>query len=314
MSAVRLSKIRLQEFLEKGTVGEPGRPSIHPHSDTLFLPIPEEGRIIKINTEEGRPAGSVSNTGKVTAVDICEERDLVFSFTEDEKTVKTFRVGEEEARFTMNVELFPKKSAFHSDRDLLLIMGTKDSPTEQENAIDLYRFPECRHLDPIRLDGNPVSLKYDDLEDQFIVLTAEPGGITILKPTGRGNLSHLKNISLGDFHPVDLTVCPSGSKMVVGTSEGKVLMVSGNNPKARVIASFRVPISQLIFNPLVEHLYITFRNSRYLAIMDMETLKIRENIRCSAEITNMVFDVKHNKFFVFMDGNRTIEVYLEQGR
>lgn len=313
MSAVRISRIKLQDIGGE-TQFILGKPSIHSRSNTIYLPVPIEGKLVKINTDDDKVVGSMERTGWVTEISVCEDRGMVFEITGDRKQVTAFKAGEENSGFSMDINVFPRESAFHNDRDLLLVLGSVNPPPDPDRTLDLYRFPEGNHLGTLEIQGSPVSLKYDDLEDLFMVLTKNPNSLVSLRPEGRGKLSVVKTLNLPPDEPLVFETCPSDKRIVVGTSTGKLLSLSADSTEPKVIASFREQISGLIFNPLLDHLYITFKNSRYLSILDLESRKVRETIKCSAEISSAVFDGMHNKFYVFMENNRTVEVYLEQGR
>lgn len=310
MSAVRLSKIKLPVLGTENGTALLGKPAIHFRTGMIYLPVPRESKIFRIETENDRLVDPIHDAGWVFSLMANQERDIVFALSGDSKEVRTFKAGVESTRFSMMLEIYPEDAAFDSDRDLLMVLGTGNPPPDPEKTLDLYRFPECRHLGTVKVKGTPVALKYDDLEDEFSILSKEPPELNVMRPAAKLSLD--KPLTVPENDPVAFEMCPSSKHVVVGTSSGKIILMEGG--RSRMVAKFREPISELVFNPLLNHLYVTFERSRYMSILDMETMKERETVKCPSEISNIIFDQTHNKFYVFMEKKATIEVYMDQGR
>lgn len=314
MSAVRIGKIKLQNELIKPGTAILGNPAIHFRKNTIYLPAPRSGKLLRIDTENDRLLEPIEDSEWVSSLFVSQDRDFVFALSTDHKSIKTFRVGSADSTYSLETEVYPENAAFDSERDLLLVMGTESPPPGPSKLIDIYRFPESNHLGRVELPGNPVSLAYDDLEDEFVVLADNPSAIHILKPEGRGKIAVKETLDLPNSKPTCFEMCPSSRRIVVGTSVGRIISVSLDSGEKSEIASFRDEISGLVFNPLLDHLYVSFRESRFISILDMETSKIRETVKCASDISSIVFDEMHNKFYTFLEKNCTVEVYLEQGR
>ncbi len=312
MSAVRLCKIKLRDSWNASGSAIFGKASIYFRSGIIYLPLPREEKVLRIDTESDKLLEPVVKTGWVSSVMVCQDRDLIFTLSSDEKEVKTFKATGEDVRFSLDIGLYPEEAAFDSDRDMLVIRGTKEPPPNPEKVIDLYRFPECKHLGSIPVEGEPVSVKYDELEDKFILLSRRPSELIILDPSQEMGREFSGPIQ--DSEPVCMEICPSKKRIAIGTSSGKIILFQGESPIASEITAFREPVYLLVYNPLLDHLYVAFENSRNLTVLDMETMKVRENIRCSSEVSDIVFDQMHNKFYVLMEKTQSIEVYLDQGR
>lgn len=314
MSAVRIGKIKLQKELAGPGPAMLGKPAVHFRKNIIYLPAPRSGKILRIDTENDRLLDSLPDSYWVSSLSVSQDRDFVFALSMDRKYINTFRAGSTGASFSLNTEIYPEDAAFDSDRDLLLVHGTVNPPPFPAKVLDIYRFPESNHIGRIELEGNPVSIEYDEFEDCFVALTSNPSGISILDPAGREMPAVGKTIPIPNSDPQCFDMCPSSRKIVAGTSDGRVILVSRGSGGNRPLANFREPISSLVYNPLLEHLYVTFRESRNISIIDMESGKIRESAKCSSDVSSLVFDEMHNKFYVFMEKNRAVEVYLEQGR
>ncbi len=312
MSAVRLCKIKLQNSGVSPGDMIFGKPSIHFSTGVIFLPLPKIENIARIDTENDRLLEPLVNTGWISRVNVCQDRDLIFTLSGDVKQIKTFKAAGEEVKFSLDISSYPEDIAFDSDRDLLFVLGTRDPPPSYDKTIDLYRFPESKHLGGVSTNGRPVSVIYDELEDRLLVLSLQPAEISIFKPSEELSLESVN--PLPDPNPVTFGICPSRRKMVIGTSSGKIIISSAGESPAAIVASFREPVSMMAYNPLLDHLYVAFTRSRNLAVLDLESMKVRENIRCSSEVSDILFDQMHNKFYVFMEASQSIEVYLDQGR
>ena len=70
----------------------------------------------------------------------------------------------------------------------------------------------------------------------------------------------------------------------------------------------------MIFNSIVNHLYVIFKDSRYLAVIDLQNKKVREVEKCSSEISDIVFDGLHNKIYALLPSIPALEAYLDMGR
>ncbi len=314
MSAVRIAKIKLQNELAGTGPALLGKPDLHLRKNTLYLPAPGSGKILRIDTENDRLIESITDPNWVSSVIVSQDRDFIFAISVDRRTITTFKAGIADGLFSLNTDIYPEDVAFDSDRDLLLVRGTVDPPPSHDRALDMYRFPESKHIGRVELRGNPVSAQYDGLEDEFVILGNNPSELNILKNTGREKLTALETVPLPNSEPTCLALCPSSRKIAVGTSDGRIMLVSRGKGSSSIIAGFRDPISKLVYNPLLEHLYVTFQGSRNLSILDMESGKIRESVKCSSDVSSLVFDEMHNKFYVFTVKNTAVEVYLEQGR
>ena len=231
---------------------------------------------------------------------------------EAEKEIRALRTSGEGSVFSLKFDFYPSRAAFDGDRDLLLVIGTDELETDINTRIAFFSFPDCRMIQAVSVKGNAESVRYDELEDSFRILQNNPGQVLTLSPSL--GLDKFHSFSLGDEKGVTFEVCPTEKKIVVGTLNGKILSLDSEEKGFKVLASFKEPVSKIMYNPLVNHLYVAFKESRNLAVIDMEIARIREVVRCSSEVSELAFDEKHNKIYALLAGISSIEIYLDQGR
>lgn len=309
MSTVKLCKIKLSHVTGADRAIAFGHPAMHIRSGIILLPEHSSESILRIDTETDRLLEPVEDYGRVSLIAICQERDLAFAAMGGKKEVRAFRITDEKNYLSMKFDFEPESITFDGDRDLLLVSGHREDSTP---AVEFYQFPDGRMLREMKAEGEPLSVTYDDLDDLFMVLYGHPSSLVTLDP--KKGLDYFYSRTLGGEEGLTFELCPSGKKVVVGTVSGKIVSIKAEDTGTSVVASFREQVSRVIFNPLVGHLYVSFSGSRHLAVIDMETDKVREVIKCSSEISDMVFDELHNKIYVLLPEASAIEVYLDQGR
>lgn len=312
MSTVKLSKIKIPGATGEKGFSRFGEPAIHLRTGMLYLPDNETGKIVLIDTENDRVVSNIENAGHVSQVHICQDRELVFTVHREKKEIRVFRVDANENVVTFSTEFYPEIIAFDSDRDTLLVLGSKSNPDGKIDIVAFYQYPDFRMIDTLNFKGLPVSAKYHEIEDTFLILYREPGNIVTIDP--RKGLSYFYAQSLGGEEPNSFEVCLAERELVAGTDSGKVLTVKYRDTGISVVSSFKDPVTGTVFNPLISHLYVYFGNSRNLAIIDMETLKTREILKCSSNVSHLLFDETHNKIYAALPDSSAVEVYLDQGR
>lgn len=310
MSTVKIARIRLPGKPDNPGMDSLGKPAMDTHNGIIYLPDRSNGTIMRIDTEDDRVLPSIDGVGDISAITICQERELAFLVRAGERVVQTYKSGLEESFYSLEFSFQPRSIAFDGDRDLLLVLG---QPSETGAAeLSFHQFPDCRELAKLSTPGNAISAIYDDLEDAFRILENDPGVVVTVNPKDGLGVKHV--------HPVDneeatsFDVCPTEKRIVVGTRSGKIFYLDTEKETSTVLASFREPVSSIIYNPLVGHLYVTFAGSRNFAVFDMETHRLRELLKCGSEVSRMVFDELHNKIYLFTPENWSAEVYLDQGR
>lgn len=312
MSTVKLSRIRISDGSDKVRHSTFGEPAVHIDSGILYIPDPDNDRVLRIETENDKMLEPIPGIGKVSRVTICQDRDLAFAVIKAEKEIRALRTSGEGSVFSLKFDFYPSRAAFDGDRDLLLVIGTDELETDINTRIAFFSFPDCRMIQAVSVKGNAESVRYDELEDSFRILQNNPGQVLTLSPSL--GLDKFHSFSLGDEKGVTFEVCPTEKKIVVGTLNGKILSLDSEEKGFKVLASFKEPVSKIMYNPLVNHLYVAFKESRNLAVIDMEIARIREVVRCSSEVSELAFDEKHNKIYALLAGISSIEIYLDQGR
>lgn len=312
MSTVKLCKIRIPAGTGERGFSRFGEPAIHLRTGVIYLPDAESGRILRIETEKDRLLSDIENMEGVSQVHICQERELVFTVHSDLKQIRVFKTDSYQNFSTFNTDFYPENIAFDSDRDTLLVLGSRVNPGGDIDEVSFFQYPDFRKIESFSYKGTPVSAKYHELEDTFLILYRKPGNIVIIDP--RKGLNFFYAQSLGGEEGNAFDVCLAEREIVAGTDSGKVLSLKYRDTGISIASSFREPVAGTVFNPLISHLYVYFKDSRKLAVIDMVALKTREILKCSSNVSRMLFDEIHNKIYAVLPELSAVEVYLDQGR
>lgn len=311
MSTVKLGRIKLGSDRRGGEARTYGRADICSQTGTIFLPDPPSSSIIRIDTEKDRVLEPLLNSGEISSLFYCQERGLIFTIHAGEREVRAFRASDPGDRYSAKLDFAPSGISFDGDRDILSIIGTGEPGSGGAHA-RFYRFPEFRELQSEPVPGIPLSTLYDDISDMFYILADSPSAIYRFVP--KNGLRTASRSEIPEGSGTSMQICPSDGRILVGTSTGKLLSANTEDMKLEVAASFREPVAEISFNHLVNHLYVAFRDSRDLAVIDLDTMKTREIIRCGAPVSQVLFDEMHNKIYILLQDADMIEVYLDQGR
>lgn len=303
MSTVRICRIKLPK--QDPTTGKsvPWKGAVHSSSESLYIPDPAEGKTLIINTENEKITGSVEGTGRNSVATVCQERDLLFLTGSPDGEALVYKIGTGKTPMPIRFGFTPERISLDSDRDILLVSNEKYS---------FYRYPEGKAIEYPAIQGEVRHSSFDSLEDSFIILLGNPARLAIIRSGESLSLSH--DISFGDETVNSAIVCSVEKLVVAGTESGKILVSDLNNVQFTVVAAFREPIRKMIYNPLVNHLYVIFRESRNLAIVDLHNRKVREVEKCSSEIYDIIFDELHNKVYALLPSVPALEAYLDMGR
>lgn len=276
---------------------------MHSSSESLFIPSPSEGRTIVINTENDRITGTVEGTGRNSIASVCQDRDLLFLTGSPDGGVLVHKIGTGRTVIPMNFDFSPDRISLDSDRDILLVSNKKYS---------FVRYPEKNAIEFPLIDGVVRHTSFDSLEDSFIILFQDPSRLVMIRSGGTLAVTH--DIIFGAEVVNSAVVCSVERKIIAGTESGKILVSNLDSGSFTVAAAFKEPIRKMVFNPLVNHLYVIFSESRHLAIFDLQTKKVREVEKCSSDIADIMFDDLHNKIYALIPSIPAIEAYLDMGR
>lgn len=303
MSTVKICRIKLPKQ-EPGTGGAfPWLGAVHSGSESLYIPDPSGGDTLIINTENDRITGRVDNTGKNSIASVCAERDLLFLTGPSSKEALVFKIGNRMSHPPMRFHFPPGKISLDGDRDLILVSRKEYS---------FWSYPDVKAIDFPRSPGEAVETSFDDLEDSFLILLQNPSHLLVIK-SGR-ILSLSRDVGFGKETVNSAVLCSVERKIVAGTESGKILLAELDTQALTTVAEFREPVKKVIFNPLVNHLYIIFKQSRNLAVFDLENKKVREVEKCGSEISDIMFDDLHNKIYALLPSFPALEAYLDMGR
>lgn len=277
--------------------------SVHSSSNALYLPDPSEGKTLILNTETDRITGSIDGTGNNTIASICQDRNLVFLSGSQGNEAMVHRIGNCKNLMTMKFGFPPGRISMDSDRDVLLVSG---------DGYAFYTYPDAKKVDFPEIRGKAIDTRFDSLADSFTVLMKDPSRLVIINSGERLSIS--REIGFGEEAVTSAVLCTVEKKVVAGTEEGKILVSSMEKEVFTMAADFREPVKKMIFNPLVNHLYVIFRESRDLGIVDLQNDKVREVVKCSSEIGDIMFDDLHNKIYALLPTVPALEAYLDMGR
>lgn len=303
MSTVRISKIKLPKQDPSTGKDNPWRGDVHSSNETLYMPDPAEGKILIINTEEDRITGAVEGTGSNSIASVCQDRGLLFLTGSGDGEARVYKIGTGKPHLPLKFDFVPHNISLDSDRDILLVSNRE---------YRFFRYPERRDMDFPMIAGNVIYTKFDDLEDSFIILFQNPSRLMMIK-SGE-ELKVTRDIEFGDEIVNSAVVCSVDQRVVAGTESGKILVSGLNGGSFTVAISFKEPVRKILFNPLVNHLYVIFRDSRQLAVVDLQNSKVREIEKCSSEISDIIFDELHNKIYALLPSIPALEAYLDMGR
>ncbi len=303
MSTLKICRIKLPKQNFTSEVPPLWRGAVHSSSNSLYMPDPSEGKVLIIDTDNDKIKGEVEGTGDCSIAQICRDRDIVFLTGSSLGEALTYRIGGQSSLLALKFDFPPTGLSLDSDRDVLLASG---------NGFAFYRYPELKELDFQRPEGKVRQAYFDSLEDAFVILLRDPSRLLVIK-SGE-TLSIMNELDFGSETINAAVICSVGKKLVVGTESGKILVTGFDMQPQRVVAAFREPVAKLLYNSYVNHLYVMFRNSRQLAILDMETHKVREVEKCGSDIGDIMFDDLHNKIYALLPSIPALEVYLDTGR
>lgn len=303
MSTVKICRIKLPRQSTSAGIKFPWRGAAHSPSESLYLPDPENGKTLIINTENEKVTGAVEGTGKNSTATVCVDRGLLFLAGSGEKRGLIHKIGNGKNLVPLDFEFPPERISLDSDRNIMLVSGER---------YYFCRYPDGKNIEFSHIPGKPIDTYFDDLEDAFVLLLGDPSRLLMILPGETLTISH--DISFGDETVSAAVICSVEKKILAGTESGKILTSDLDGGNRSVVAVFREPVSKIIFNGLMNHLYVMFRNSRNLAVVDMQNGKVREVEKCSAEISDIMFDELHNKIYALLPSVSALEVYLDMGR
>ncbi len=304
MSTLKICRIKLPKQDSPIGMSLPWRGAVHSSSNSLYLPDPAEGKVLLIDTEKDRIKDEVEGTGSNSMAQICRDRDLVFLTGSALNEALVYKIGAIRNLLTLKFNFPPTGLSLDSDRDVLLASGAEE--------FAFYRYPELKGLDFQRPAGKVRQAYFDTLEDAFVILLQDPHRLMVIK-SGE-SLSVMHDVGFGSETINAVVICSVDRKVVLGTEGGKILVTGFDSQPQKLAASFKEPVAKLVYNSYVNHLYVMFRGSRHLAVVDMETDKVREVERCGSEISDIMFDELHNKIYALLPSIPALEVYLDMGR
>ena len=310
MSTVKLGKIKLPG--DGGSFDSFGISDLHQNSGTIYLANRDLSRIDILDSENDRYLASLDGMDNVSQIVICQDRDMAFSAITGKKEIGVFKPGSEEHFLSIGIDIHPENMAFDWDRDLMMVIGKDDLHDQGRPVISVFQYPGLSKSAVPGLDGVPVFTRYDDLSDLFCVLTRNPCNLYFLSP--KDGFRIVEEIHINDENVSSLELCPASNRIIAGTHDGKVISIFRNDLPSEVFWKFREGVSRIRYNSLMNHLYVSFHNSKSLAIIDMETKKTRETIKAGSEIGEILFDPVHNKLYAVLPKISSVEVYLDQGR
>lgn len=303
MSTVKICRIKLPKQDASTGTSSPWRGAVHSSTDSLYLPDPAEGKVLLIDTENEKIKGEVEGTGSNSVAQVCNDRGLLFLTGPYGNEALAHKIGAGKNLLPLKFDFLPESLSLDSDRDILLASG---------NSFLFYRYPELKKLDFPAQKGQVRQAKFDSLEDSFVILLQNPSHLLIVE-SGE-NLSITHDIDFGTEIVNSVVVCSVDKKVVLGTESGKILVTDFSGQPQKVVATFREPVTKMLFNSYVNHLYVIFRNSRHLAVLDLENNKVREVEKCGADISDIMFDDLHSKIYTLLPSIPALEVYFDMGR
>ncbi len=303
MSTVKISKIKLPKQETATGQNIPWRGDVHSNSESLYLPDPSEKKTLIINTEDDKITGVLEDTGSNSIASVCQDRGLLFLTGSSDGEARVYKIGTGKPHMPLKFDFPPHNISLDSDRDILLVSNGKYL---------FFRYPERKDMNFPRISGDVIHTKFDDLEDSFIILFQNPSHLVMIK-SGE-ELSLTRDISFGDEIVNSAVVYSVEKKIVAGTESGKIIVSDLDGKSFTDAATFKEPVKKILFNPLVNHLYVIFKNSRQLAVVDLQNNRVREMEKCSSEISDIVFDDLHNKIYALLPSIPALEAYLDMGR
>ncbi len=303
MSTVRICRIKLPKQDPATGKSVPWKGAVHSSSEALYIPDPAEGKTMIINTETDKITGSVEGTGRNAIASICQDRDLLFLTGSPDGEALVYKIGAGKTPMPLKFGFTPERISLDSDRDILLVSNERYS---------FCRYPDGKAIDFPAIQGEVRHTSFDSLEDSFIILLRNPSRLVIIR-SGE-SLSLSQDISFGDETVNSAIVCSVEKLVVAGTESGKILVSGLVEANFSVVTAFREPIRKMVYNSLVNHLYVIFRESRNLAIVDLQNKKVREVEKCSSEIYDIIFDELHNKVYALLPSVPALEAYLDMSR
>lgn len=309
MTTVRISRIKLPQV--SGTTASFGMPALHRRTGIIYIPDTESGSILRVESENEKLLEPLQTDFGIVQIHICQERDIAFMVDSRNRKIVAFRIDNFESRVTFETPYTPYEVAFDGERDILMILGGEKG-SEGPDSVFFYRYPDFNKLSRLDVQGTPVRAGYDEIEDTFMILCRNPGSIVYIDPS-RG-LDKPVSQSLGDEDGTAFDVCLPNRILVAGTASGEILSLNYKDTGIKAVTKFKEPVSAVLFNSVMNHLYVSFSGSRNLAVIDLETMKTREVFRCSSVVSNLIFDELHNKIYAVLPETSTLEIYLDQGR